>query len=429
MIEQQHEAMLTPEWFPLRHHPVQSDLWRTTKRFVAVYAGRGSGKTLIARRRVVRFLQIKKPWPDPMYFYALPTRDQARRVAWSKLKALVPKHWLATEPSESEMSITTIYGSKLYLVGMDKPQRIEGNQWDGGVIDESSDQKPKSFDLSVRPALSHRNGWCWRIGVPKRTGCGAPDFKEWCLERADVSFTWPSEDILPADEIEAARTQLDPRDFNEQYRASWETASGLVFYAFSDILNVREVQYRPELPLLVGSDFNVDPMAWVVAQVVGDDVHVIDELFIRNANTQMALEMLQRKFASHESGVRFYGDATGRARKTSASESDYVQIRNFTGLKDSRIYYPKSNPPVADRFAACNALFCNAANKRRLFIDPRCKNLKKDLITRAYKPGENVPDDSGDIGHITDALGYLIYYLFPLHVKLFDAPPEVVIVR
>jgi len=417
---------LTPAWFPLKPHPVQSDLWRTSSRFVAVYAGRGSGKTLLARRRVVRFLNVKKPWPDPIYFYALPTRDQARRVAWPALKALVPKHWLTTEPSESEMSISTIFGSKLYLVGMDKPQRIEGNQWDGGVIDESSDHKPKSFDLSVRPALSHRNGWCWRIGVPKRTGCGAIDFKEWCLDRAEATFTWPSEDILPPEEIAEAQAQLDPRDFNEQYRASWETASGLVFHAFSDVLNVNpKVQYNRDLPLLVGSDFNVDPMAWVVAQQFGPEMHVLDELFLRNSNTQLALAELHRRYASHTAGVRFYGDATGRARKTSATESDYVQIRNFAGFKDSKVFYPRANPAVADRFAATNAMFCNAAGVHRLYIHPRCKNLIKDLTNRAYKPGSNEPDDHGDVGHITDALGYLIYWLHPLHVKLFDKAPEV----
>jgi hypothetical protein len=156
-------------WFQLRYHAQQAAMWRTKKRFVAAACGRGSGKTELARRRIVRFLPIKKPWADPMYFYALPTFAQARRVAWKKIKALIPREW-CTKINESEMLIETVFGSSLYVVGMDKPQRIEGDQWDGGVVDESCDQKPKAFDLSIRPALTHRNGWCWRIGVPKRHG-------------------------------------------------------------------------------------------------------------------------------------------------------------------------------------------------------------------------------------------------------------------
>lgn len=417
--------MITPAWTPLKYHSVQSQLWRCRKRFVAAYAGRGSGKTELARRRVIRYLPVRKPWPDPIYFYGLPTRDQARRVAWPHLKALTPKHWLASEPSESEMSITTVFGSKLYLVGMDKPQRIEGSQWDGGVLDESSDQKPKSFDLCVRPALSWREGWCWRIGVPKRSGCGAADFKEFCLDRADASFSWPSEDVLTAEECRAARNLLDEKDYNEQYRASWETMSGLVFYAFSDVLNVREVMYDPDLPLLVGCDFNVDPMAWVIGQSHGEELHVLDEIWMRNTNTTATLQKLAEKYESHHTGVRFYGDATGRARKTSATMSDYVQIRAFDKILDSRVFFPMSNPAVADRFAACNAMFCNADNRRKLFIHPRCRNLIKDLNTRAYKQGESQPDDHGDVGHITDALGYMIYIVHPIRFKLFESEPEV----
>jgi hypothetical protein len=419
---------ITATWRQMRYHPEQSALWRYNGRFAAVYAGRGSGKTELARRRVIRFLQVRKPWSDPIYFYALPTYNQARRVAWPQLKALTPKRWMAGEPSESELSISTIYGSKLYVVGMDKPARIEGNQWDGGVIDESSDQKPKSFDLSVRPALTWREGWCWRIGVPKRTGSGAADFKEFCMRGHSEndyglkSFTWSSEDILSEYECRIARDSMDEKDYNEQFRASWESVSGLIFYAFSDITNVSPVQYHEDLPLIVGCDFNVDPMAWIVGQVVNEEFHVLDELFIRNTNTPATLEELARRYKTHKAGFRFYGDASGRARKTSATETDYIQIRNYDKLEDSRVFFPLANPSRADRFAACNALFCNANGRRRCKIHPRCKNLIKDLTTRAYKQGENEPEDGGDVGHMTDAFGYPVYLIFPLTIKIMSTP-------
>lgn len=426
--------MPTEAWFPLRPHPDQSALWRSSARFVAVAAGRGSGKTELARRRVVRFLPVRKAWPDPMYFYALPTRDQAKRVAWEHLKALTPRRWVS-DISESELCIRTVFGSSLYLVGMDKPARIEGNQWDGGVVDESSDQKPRSFSLSIRPALSHRRGWCWRIGVPKRVGPGASDFKEcwhrWREASEDdaEAYTWTSDTVLPASEIEAARAELDPKDFAEQYRASWEVTAGLVFHAFSDVLNVDDqVQYRSGLPILVGCDFNVDPMAWVLGHAVGSELHVFDEVWLRNTNTALALEHLAKKYSSHAGGWRFYGDATDRARKTSASESDYVQIRSHPRFPGSRVFFPSSNPARADRFAATNAMFCNADNVRRCRVHPRCKALIRDLLVRAYKAGESEPDDHGDVGHPTDALGYLVNLVFPLRVKLFERAPEVVAV-
>jgi hypothetical protein len=424
--------VLTDGWTQLRYHALQARLWRTKARYVAVAAGRGSGKTELARRRVVRFLPVKKPWPDPIYFYALPTMGQAKRVAWRSIKRLVPKDWLIKEPNESAMTIETVFGSMLQVIGLDKPMRVEGMQWDGGVIDESCDQKPGSFDLTFLPMFSHRTAWCWRIGVPKRYGVGATEFKEvfkkW-QEDDDPnteSYTWPSEDILTGEELLWAREHLDPRDFNEQYNASWEDASGAVFYAFSDVHNVSDlVCYDPSRPLCIGSDFNVDPMAWVVGHRCDSRVDVFDELFLRNTNTQRTLDELYRRYGRHESGFEFYGDATGRARKTSASITDYVQIRNDRRFHGARVFYPRSNPPVVDRFASCNAMFCNATGDRRCVIHPRCKNLISDLNARSYKEGLREPEDYGDIGHITDALGYWIHRRFPVRLDPNAKAPHV----
>jgi hypothetical protein len=333
------------------------------------------------------------------------------------------------------MRIETVFGSTLYVVGMDMPARIEGDQWDGCVLDESCDQKPGSFGRSVLPALSHRNGWCWRIGVPKRVGCGAVEFHAFCKQGVQPtsqpsgaeheSYTWPSADILTPEQLKWARENLDPKDFNEQFNAMWETAGGLIFHAFDEVLNTdSQVTYDPNKILIVGSDFNVDPMAWVICQTSDDGkkLFVLDELWRRNTNTGECLDQLSKRFQNHITGFNFFGDATSRARNTRASTSDYIQIRNHQGFPNARVFYPKANPSRANRFAACNAMFCNAEGVRRCFIHPRCTNLLRDIQTRAYKEGTNDPDDYGDVGHITDALGYVIHRMYPLSVTFADSP-------
>lgn len=367
-------------------------------------------------------LCVRKPWVDPLYFYALPTYAQARRVAWEPILNLIPKEWIL-KVSESAMCVHTVFNTKLYIVGMDKPARLEGVQWDGGVIDESCDQKPGIFDRTIMPALSHRLGWCWRIGVPKRYGVGAGEFKAICdvgTANSDpdvVTFHWPSGDILTESQIEAARRILDPRDFNEQYNASWETAGGLIFHAFSKENVTSSVKYDPTLPVLVGSDFNVDPMSWIIGHRTDNGIIVFDELFLRNTSTQKTLDVLHTRYGRHESGWEFFGDAAARQRKTSAAQSDYLQIRNDNRFHNRKIYYLKSNPAVVDRFAAVNALFKNARGDNRLFIHPTCKHLIEDLSTRAYKEGTREPDDYGDVGHMSDALGYPVYRCFPIKIE------------
>lgn len=449
--------MLPRNWEVLRPHAAQSRLWRSKAKFVGVVAGRGSGKTELARRRIVWYLSVQKPWPDPIYLYAMPTYNQAKRVAWKPLKALVPKAWIKSI-SESDLTIETVFGSTLYVMGMDKPERAEGVQWDGVVLDESSDQKPGVFNRSLMPALSHRDPWCWRIGVPKRWGVGAQEFKDFwdaCAKRnleGDKkweSFWWPSTEILTPDQIEAAKTQLDDKDFEEQYGAHWGTAAGRMFHSFDEVLNVTDtIHLDPKLPILVGSDFNVDPMAWVIGQVHVDEdkinpnnrlatiqdhyksheqLHIIEQVWRRNTNTADTLDHLSERFRDHQAGFVFYGDASGRARKTSAAASDYIQIKNhkFFGTR-SKVCYHKANPLIVNRIAACNAIFKNAKGERRCLIHPRCDQLLKDLGGRSWKPGTREPDDSGDVGHISDAFGYLVHYRFPLVSVTYEKTPEII---
>ena len=217
-------------WPQLKYHLVQRALWTCKERFVYAPAGRQSGKTELALRRLVRYLPIKKRWPDPRYFYASPTYRQCKSVAWARLLNLIPQHWIR-DVSLTDLSITTIFGSELFLVGLDKPERIEGQILDGGVIDENSDVKPGTFDLNILPTLVWRDGWIWFIGVPKRFGRGALEYRTRYMAAAagelpnSAGFSWPSTGVIPEAMLEHARATMDIRDFQEQFEASWLNAS------------------------------------------------------------------------------------------------------------------------------------------------------------------------------------------------------------
>lgn len=421
---------LTPAWTELRPHALQSKLWRTTARFPVVVAGRGSGKTELSRRRLVRYLPIRKPWPDPLYGIGLPTYKQAKRVAWPQIEALIPKQWLAPRgANKSDLTFTTIFGSTLMIVGMDKPFRIEGSQFDGFVLDEMSDQKPEAFTRTILPMLTHRNGWCWRVGKPKRTGIGAVEFKKAYdigLKPNDAgieSYNWRSDTVLTQDQLSAIAQQLGSEEYDEELNAEWLDATGGIFYAYSDredgTGNVRDdFDYMSDRIIGVGSDFNVDPMAWVLFHVFDGCMWVFDEIWLRNTNTQRTLDELFRRYGTHQRGWKFFGDASSQNRHTSTSTTDYLQILNDKRFINKQVFYPKSNPSVADRFAATNAKLCNKLGVRKCFIHSRCTHLRDDLQQRTYKEGTREVADEGDIGHITDALGYPIHKMFPVHIEL-----------
>jgi len=326
---------------------------------------------------------------------------------------MIPHDWIE-DVHTSEQSIETIFGSILYVVGLDKPQRIEGLTFDGGVIDENSNIKPGTFDRSILPMLVLRNGWCWFTGVPDRFGIGAAEYRT-RFEAAvagelpdSAGFSWPSSDIIAPEKLEYARKTMDERDFEERFNASWLSTSGGVFHSFNREYNVRRCTYDPSKPILVGSDFNVNPMAWVLCHLTGDTLEVFDEIWLRNTNTPEALNIFVAKYKDNKCTAQMYGDASARGRRTSAYLTDYNHIKSDTRFPHT-MHYLRGNPSVPDRFSVTNARLCDGEGTMHVFIDPCCSHLIADLEIRSYKPGTREAADYGDVGHPSDALGYLIF--------------------
>src|SRR5699024_8965208 len=109
-----------------------------------------------------------------MYFLAAPTRDQAKRIFWDDIKRLTLSVTHPRQPSQSDMIVFMPNGTEIHVVGLDKPERMEGTPWTGGVIDEIANVKSTAWAENIFPALNTYNParpdyrpWCWLIGVPE----------------------------------------------------------------------------------------------------------------------------------------------------------------------------------------------------------------------------------------------------------------------
>ncbi|OGP18578.1 MAG: hypothetical protein A2V21_310500 [Deltaproteobacteria bacterium GWC2_55_46] len=394
-------------------------LWNEGKRFAVVPAGRRSGKTEIAKRKLVVSLCEKKDWQDPRYFAAAPTREQAKRIFWNDLKELTPREWIS-KIYESELCVKTRFGSELWVIGLDKPERIEGVPWDGGVLDEYANMKEPAWTENVRPALSDRRGWCWFIGVPE----GLNHYKalaDYAMSAVDPDwglYGWHSSGILPSDEIEAAKRVLDAKTFRQEYEASFEGSSGSAYYAYDPARHEDpSIALRMDLKIALCCDFNVDTCVWEVVQTDGRSVWTVDEIALRNTNTAEMGKAFLQKYGGHKAGIVLYGDAAGMARST-AGKSDYAILYDL-GLKAQRVR--KSNPAVRDRVNGVNAMLENTRGEARLFHHPRCAYLRKDLETVEWRSGGSEIDKSNpERTHASDALGYFIECEFPLRIDRPD---------
>jgi hypothetical protein len=435
--------MLTPEWKPYECDPAnpahrqQAAFIASPARYKCLPCGRSGGKTDLCLRQLVYSLALPNggaKYPATGEFthngfaFCAPTREQAKKIAWLRIKALIPKHWVS-RVFESELMIETNVGgvkSMVCLVGMDRPQRFEGpHWWCGVIIDECSEIKRGTFDSSVEPALIRRGAWVIFAGRPKRSGVGAGWYKKLCefgLSGEDpdlATFHWKSTTLLPADDIAKLRRTKDPKTFREEYEAEWITAGGACFYQFDYDDHVKPVVYDPTRMIHCSWDFNVDPLTAVLFHWDGKQMKVFDELFERESYTQKALDVLYTKYGNHKSGWVWHGDATATQRSTThvhgAPPHNYATIENDRRLKPAKMEIPRSNPGILDRVASANALLRNAAREIHVEISESCEHLIKDLMERNLDD-KGMPSEgkTGDlIGHISDAWSYGCHYLAP----------------
>lgn len=419
----------------MRRHQAQQGYWKSPHRFNTVPAGRRSGKTEFAKRKLVTRALRGTAFPDPRFFAAAPTYTQAKRIYWRDLKSLVPRHFIR-DISETELRIELVTMATLWVLGMDKPERVEGTPWDGGVLDEYGNMKPDAWPEHVRPALSDRNGWCDFIGVPEGRNHYYELDRSARAQMAELdarsrwgAFHWKSAEILPPEEIEDAQNDLDELTFLQEYEASFVNFEGRAYYPFQEDEHCARLadRYNPRHPLIICLDFNVAPGVAVVAQEMTlpngiEGTGVIGQVHIpRNSNTPAVCRKLVADWGEHERLIRVYGDATGGAKgsaKVQGSDWDLVR-QEFDEAFGERVSYhvPPSNPAERARVNALNSRLKSMDGTIRLMVDPKaCPNVVRDLEgVRTLKGGSGEIDKAANLKltHISDALGYYVVREFP----------------
>lgn len=421
-------------WYPLVEHPVQIALVTDKVRFKVVPAGRRSGKTERAKRFVVREA-MREPGP---YFVAAPTRDQVKRIYWQDLKRLcLTSAFGDRSVSESDLQIRLPNGSTINLVGLDQPQRIEGQPWIGGIVDEIADVREGAWQENISPALDTFNPqrpdyrpWCWLIGVPD----GLNHYFE-MAEYARTSndpdwklYTWKSADILPPAVIEAAKRRMSARQYRQEYEASFETAFGRVYENYGSHNHTTEVIKAHE-QLMWHHDFNFTPMSSAIGVRRGNDFYILDEIILTSATSrQSALEFVE-KFKNHTNRkVIVYGDPAGRAGEKHGHASDYTEMEQVLRANNWQVErkVKAAAPAIKDRQNAVRAKICNASGDVSLFVNiEKCKYVHKGFTTVQIKKGSSFLEEVSDYQHVTTAVGYCVDYEWPIKMdrKPVDATP------
>jgi len=403
---------MTVKTRPLSLRWAQGEVFNNKKRFRVLVAGRRFGKSYLS---CIELIKAAISRPGETYFYCAPTYRMAKDIAWKEIKKLVPREWIKSK-NETDLKIELVNDSTIELKGTENAMSLRGRSLAGVVLDEAAFMDSEVWFEVIRPALADKQGWALFISTPDGTASWFYDL--WCYVPDDPtgewsrwSFTTIDGGNVPAEEVQAARAQLDERTFRQEFEASFENLTGLVAVSFSDE-NISTVSKDISIaPLLLGVDFNVDPMSGICAVKHEDNLYVFDEIMLTGgATTWDFAEEVTRRYGV-DRRIIACPDPTGGARKTSGIGATDHSILRRSGFNVSS---PKAPWKIRDKITAVNTALYDATGARRTFIHPRCKELIKSLRTLTYAPNTGLPNKNLGVDHAFDAFGYLCLQQFNL---------------
>jgi hypothetical protein len=400
-------------------------------RFSLCHSPRRSGKTEGWKRKLVKRAHKFKnrKWRGRFAFLA-PTHKQAMSIAWNDLIALTDGLTGREKPNKSEQRIP-LWNADIFVAGMDKPERIEGQPLDGAVCDEYGNMKKEAWPLHIRPCLSTpgRLGWGAFIGVPE----GRNHYYEKKLQYEELGrpvYWWDATEVLDLEEIEEARKELSELEFKQEYGGEFVAYGGLAYYEYREALHKVPCKhlYNPLAELNLCLDFNIAPGVAALIQVMDRDElglpkeqyskeldAIIGEVWIpKNSTTPSVMRKVFHDWINQIGLLRLFGDATGGAGGTAkVAGSDWEIIESMCNMKGINFEncVLSENPRERQRINCFNSRLKTSDGLVHTIIDPSCKFVVLDIEgTKTLEGGAGELDKKSDKNrtHMTDAIGY--YY-------------------
>ena len=341
--------------------------------------------------------------------------------------------------SKTERSLRFKNGSEILFRHFDEPDKLKSLNLGFAQIEEMSDV-PKSVFLMLLGRLRQSIRPNWKNFHYRLFGHTNPEAqKGWIYETFAINpppnyrliIAPTTENIyLPKGFVDELKKSFDEDYYTQNVLGQWiEGEDALVVKGFSDE-NIKKLEYDTRLDLHLTCDFNVDPMAWIVAHKTDDKVFFIDEIVLDNTTTARATDEFLRRYPHHEGKIIINGDASGDNRSCTSEFTNYALMLkklSLYGYQDVGIEIRAFNPPIKNRVTAFNTLIRNANGEIRIFIDPKCKYLIYNLKNLKYRTGSSQIDvpsyhqikknkELKYLSHPFDAASYLVEFYFPLAI-------------
>ena len=380
--------------------------------YPAIVGGLGSGKSQAGTFRLMRLL-LGDPGANGAYY--MPTYDLINLRAIPGMELDLEHVGIPYKTNKSSYTISIEGYGDIIFRSYDRPERIIAYEVAHSICDEL-DTLPKDKAAVVWRKINERNR---QKRVAKNTiglvttpdqGINGFVYEKWVKKQQAGYVLYKastySNPFLPDDYADQIRLNYDPILAELYLNGEFVSLNQNKVYHFFDRKKhhtTRIIEDKDTI-LHIGLDFNIGGCCAVVF-LIDDNKPIAVEEFT-SYDTRDFVNNLTRYKSKR---VIIYPDASGRAGRTNASESD-IQIIEKAGYQ---VQCHNSNPAVRDRINAYNGLL---SHDRLMVNTDKCQNLTNALETQGY-------DDKGDpekwaahpsIDDWADSSGYFIAFKFPV---------------
>src|SRR5688500_5843501 len=289
--------------------------------------------------------EIKELLRGRVYGHVMPSRIQAKTVAWDMLKyyaSFVP----GSKPNESELYIRYPNKVKFYLFGADDPDAFRGTAFSGLSFDEYSQMPGNVFSEVLSKSLADHLGYAIFAGTIKghdklyQTYQSAVKSDQWFAVWQDIDKSLAHEGgvttkmlrrAMQDDRMLVLQGQMTQDDFDQEWYLSPEAAIKGAIYgkelaAARKQGRITRVPYEPLLPVDTWWDLGMnDYMAiWFSQSLKTGETRLIDYLEHSGEGIPFYVRELRERpyaygkhYAPFDIEVRELG--TGRSRKAAAA--------------------------------------------------------------------------------------------------------------
>jgi PBSX family phage terminase large subunit len=388
------------------------------KKHFLLMGGARSGKTFL----LVHCLIIRACKTKSRHAILRKTFNSLKRTIWNdtfvKTMAIAFPD-LQVSYNRSDYIVTFPNGSEIYFIGLDNPkssEKILGLEVSTLYFNEISELDFSSVQLAItrlaeKNDLSKRcfydmnpnqkNSWAYYLFMKQLNPSDNEPINN--PEEYGVFKINPTDNTENIDDNYIKLLESMPDNERQRFLDGdfQDSGEGSVYYSFDREKNVKTIDSSFKVgQILIGMDFNVNPMTAIVAHYINDKFYIVDEIFLENSDTyKMASELIKKGYKGS-----VYPDSTAGNRKTSG-KSDH----NILGEAGFKIM-PTRNPFVTDRVNNTNRLL----RDEKIIIDPKCKKLINDLEKVVWKGNDLNQSTDKSLTHISDALGYLTWAIAPI---------------